>query len=388
MIFKRVKLKNWRNFRDAEVRLAPRTFIVGANASGKSNFLDAIRFLNDITPTGVGFEKAVLDKRGGIKKIRSLHAHGKPDVTIAVEICGPGEAGHIDVWEYSLSFNADTPSNRPIITEETIKGPGVDLRRPSEDDKNDNELLRQTWVQQAGMNKRFRPLVEFFGSIKYSHLVPQLIREPGRVIKQGNDPYGSDFLEIVAGTHKNTREARLRRIGDALKTAVPEFDSLKLVLDPKTKAWHLEIRFEHWRGFAAKQNEDQFSDGTLRLIGFLWAILDGDGPLLLEEPELSLHKGIVRRLAALIYKAQHLRNNGPRQVIVSTHSYDLLDENGIGGEEVIILQITPSGTRVMTGKDDRVIRALLEAGATAAAAVFPTTEPKNVRQLGFGWERH
>ena len=52
---------------------------------------------------------------------------------------------------------------------------------------------------------------------------------------------------------------------------------------------HLEATYEHWRPNAGKQREDQFSDGTLRLIGLFWALLDGEAPLLLEEPELSLH---------------------------------------------------------------------------------------------------
>lgn len=44
MIISKLKLKNWKNFKEAEVDLKDRVFIVGANASGKSNFLDAFRF--------------------------------------------------------------------------------------------------------------------------------------------------------------------------------------------------------------------------------------------------------------------------------------------------------------------------------------------------------
>lgn len=43
----RLKLKNWRNFRDVDIPLGPRTYVIGANASGKSNFL------GDIVKSGV-----------------------------------------------------------------------------------------------------------------------------------------------------------------------------------------------------------------------------------------------------------------------------------------------------------------------------------------------
>ncbi|MFW5773293.1 MAG: AAA family ATPase, partial [Tangfeifania sp.] len=48
MIISRIKLKNWKNFKEIDVQLRNRIFIVGPNASGKSNFLDVFRFLRDI----------------------------------------------------------------------------------------------------------------------------------------------------------------------------------------------------------------------------------------------------------------------------------------------------------------------------------------------------
>ncbi|TEU15991.1 MAG: chromosome segregation protein SMC, partial [Anaerolineales bacterium] len=54
MRFSRIKLENWRNFQEADVPLQNRVFLVGANASGKSNFLDAFRFLRDIVMPGGG----------------------------------------------------------------------------------------------------------------------------------------------------------------------------------------------------------------------------------------------------------------------------------------------------------------------------------------------
>ena len=65
--------------------------------------------------------------------------------------------------------------------------------------------------------------------------------------------------------------------------------------------------------------------------GMLWVLLDGVGPLLLEEPELSLHAGVVRHIPPMM--ARLGRKTG-RQIILSTHSYDLLSDEGIASEEV------------------------------------------------------
>ena len=111
--------------------------------------------------------------------------------------------------------------------------------------------------------------------------------------------------------------------------AVPQLTNLTLTKD-ELGIPHLEVLYEHWRPGAGKQREDQFSDCTLRLLALLWILLEGDSLLLLEEPELSLHSEIVRKLPRLIHRIQGRRT---RQVVISTHSADLMDDPGIGGEE-------------------------------------------------------
>lgn len=141
---------------------------------------------------------------------------------------------------------------------------------------------------------------------------------------------------------------------------------------------HLEAVYEHWRPNAGKQREDQFSDGTLRLIGLLWSLLETDSLLLLEEPELSLNSGIVSKLPSLIYRLQRPKK---RQVILSTHSADLLSDKGIGGEEVLFMTPTPEGTQVEPASSIDEIQSLLEGGLSIADAALPYTIPPDIEQL-------
>ena len=65
MIITRLKLTNWRNFTEVDAPLLDRAFIIGPNASGKSNLLDAVRFLRDVAMREGGGLQAAVRRRGG-----------------------------------------------------------------------------------------------------------------------------------------------------------------------------------------------------------------------------------------------------------------------------------------------------------------------------------
>lgn len=371
--FTRLSAKRWKNFADFEIHLQRRVFFVGANAAGKSNILDIFRFLRDIAKVGGGFREAV-ESRGGVSTIRSLFARKRTDVVIDVTIGSDDEDA---LWRYELKFTQDNNRQPRILSEVVTYRNRVILNRPDEHDKIDEARLSQTHLEQISANKEFRALSDYFESISYRHIVPQIIREPDRSYGRAEDPFGGDFLEVIARTPKRTRESRLRRIAESLAFAVPQLS--ELTLDQDTKGfWHLKGKYEHWRATGAWQNEDQFSDGTLRLMGLLWALMETGGALLLEEPELSLHPAVVRHLPALFSRIG--RRNG-RQIIVTTHSDALLSDDGIGLDEVHLLATAREGTSVRTAVDDNQIRLLLEGGITMADAVFPAVRAKGVDSL-------
>jgi predicted ATPase len=78
----------------------------------------------------------------------------------------------------------------------------------------------------------------------------------------------------------------------------------------------------------------------------LWALFEGDGPLLLEEPELSLHTEVVRQLPQVVAQMQmeigamRHREEDPfaRQLIVTTHADELLRDASIGAHEVVLVR--------------------------------------------------
>ncbi len=378
MIISRIILKNWRNFRTLDVHLGNRAFLIGPNASGKSNFLDAFRFLRDIAKPGGGLQKAI-SNRGGISKIRCLAARKDPKIEIEVHLSETN--GEKKLWKYAIGIKQESRGYRqPYLAHEKVwKGNELILDRPVLEDTQDKLRLTQTHLEQINTNFQFREVAEFFETINYLHLVPQLLRHPeafsGPAMEE--DPFGRSFLERIFKTNEKTRKARLGKIEKALQLAVPQLNQLDVIKDERG-APHLEALYEHWRPRAGKQREEEFSDGTLRLIGLLWSLLDGDSLLLLEEPELSLHAAIISKLPGIISRIQSKKK---RQVFISTHSFELLLDKGIGAEEVLLLRPDVEGTKVEVASSIREIKELMEKGFSVAEAAIPLTEPKQIGQL-------
>jgi predicted ATPase len=377
----RLKLKNWRNFRQIDVPLRERVFVIGPNASGKSNLLDVLRFLRDVAkPKGGGLQRAV-EARGGLTKLRCLLARRDTEVLIEVELSE--RIGEPSIWRYRLAFKTEGKgAQRVVVSQEIVEGVDgtVLLNRPDESDTEDKERLTETSLEQVNANKNFRDIAQFFSSLTYLHLVPQLLKhvELGAAGQLEGDPFGQSFLERIAKTTERTRSARLRKIESALRACVPNMRNLKFNRDLVTGSPHLEALYEHWRPDAGWQREDQFSDGTLRLLAIMWSLLEGDSLLLLEEPELSLNEAIVREIPALLWEIQR-QAKYKRQVFITTHSRALLEHKSIDPREVVNLEPSSEGTRVVSATEEDM--KLVAAGYTVAEAMATKAQPIQIEQL-------
>lgn len=379
MLVSHLRLRNWRNFQTVDVGLRDRVFVAGPNASGKSNLLDALRFLRDIAKPGGGLQTAV-GERGGLSKIRCLAARRYPDVELEVHLAEI--AGSPPAWRYAIGIKQEARGRRlPRLRYEKVwEGDRLVVNRPEEPHDHSDELrLTQTYLEQINSNSKFRPVAKFLNEILYLHLVPQLVRHPDAFAGPGvpGDPFGRNFLERVAKTPKATRKSRLHRIESALRIAVPQLKELKDTVDERGVP-HLEALYEHWRAQGAKQREDQFSDGTLRLVGLFWSLLESDSLLLLEEPELSLNSEIVKTLPELMFKLQQKKR---RQIVISTHSNDLLQSQGIPPEEVLLLTPGREGTIVGRAADIPDVVEMVKGGMSVGEAVLPRTMPTRLEQL-------
>ena len=352
--------------------------MVGPNASGKSNLLDVFRFLQEVAADGGGLTNALLaPNRGGIRAVRSLQAGKQNLVRIQVgALIGDAE------WTYRLVLEATGTSLRPgparVVQEHATENGQVRLDRPDDDDLADPELLDATALEQRSANAKFRPLRDFLRSTEYIHVVPQLVRQPkSEDAARFGKGLGTSLIEAISSTKVKDRDKRLRRITAALRTVLPEFEKLEPTVD-KAGRPHLEARFRHWRKDGAKQRETDFSDGTLRLVGLLWYLSAGDAPLLLEEPELSLHPAAVRQIPRIL---GGIVSESRRQIIMSTHSPELMGDRGVDPSEILLLRTTSGGTTVTIGSAEPSLVEAAKADLPLGPYLEGLTRPADILKL-------
>lgn len=372
----RLILRNWRNFKDVDVPLGPRVFIVGPNASGKTNLLDAIRFLRDIAAPGGSLVRAVHDRRG-LSHLRSLHAGSNSRVLVEVRVLLDGDS---TPWSYSLELSGSETKNRllQIQREFVLHGESTVLSRPKQDET-DERLLTQTYLEQISQSLKFRKLADALASIVHVHIVPQVARTPARAEEfSEREAPGSDFIDQIARMSERPKRRALTRLEKLLRIAVPRFSELDVVRDDVGRP-HLVAKYEHWRRRGGWQNEQEFSDGTLRLAGLLWAIDNtGSAPLLLEEPELSLHSAVIRQIPRLLARAAQRTG---RQVVVSTHSDEMLSDRGVDPSECLLLEPSEHETRVSLGSEKPELVQAARAKVPLGRMIAGITKPKNIDQL-------
>ena len=377
MHLRRLKLKNWRNFAQFDLPLRGRQFVLGPNASGKSNLLDAVLFLHDVARAGGGLQAAV-QKRGGLDAIRWMGAGRDQEVALGVEVSSSEEAER--VWTYELGIKQG--KDGPQVSHEGVLDPSGKFVLNRKALGKCESSRAQTHLEQAASNGDFAEIPALLAGVQYRNLVPQLLRQAGEMQGQTpeGDPYGQGLLVRMAETPVKARDALLGCVSNLLRAAVPGLEGITLETDKATGRPHLRANYTSGCGNGAAMREDQMSDGTLCLIGMAWSLLESEGLLLLEEPERNLHEGVVQEFIGMLFQAAQ-RNQ--RQFFISTHSAALLSDAGISPESVILLRPGSKGTEALLASDHEFLCDLLLPDDSVGKLAIPLTQPRGSGDILF-----
>lgn len=325
------------------MRLGTLTFLVGPNGAGKSNFLDAFRFVADALRTSLDH---ALRERGGIKEVRRRSAGHPTHFSLAFDFQLPsGKTG-----TYSFRIGARPQGGYEVQEERcTVHDPAdvlheqffaVDRGKVTSSSANPPvaSVDRLYLVNASGLPD-FREVYESFSRIGSYSLNPSAIRDLQQ--PDAGDLLARDGRNIASvldqlGAHS---PATKTRIEGYLSKVVPGVCGVDVrVVGPKET---LEFRQQvvgsrdPWRFLAANM-----SDGTLRALGVLVALFqstNGAGntttrvPLVgIEEPEVALHPAAAGVLRDSLRDASR-----HTQVLVTSHSADLLDDKDIDADSVL-----------------------------------------------------
>jgi len=327
----RVQVKNFRNLADIDVQLGPLTVLVGRNGTGKSTFLDVLRFVRDALRLGL---ETAISQRGGIDTLRRWSPRGRTnDIEISLELeetdgsarysfllgTGRGEKRRVKHEFLEVVYRPlkevvgfetrggkwINPPSDPLISSERSSIIPIDL----------DALMLQTL---SNLFMGLRPVRNNLTLTDFYSVFPNTLRS---LQKQTSETTLAEDGLNLATTLKHIIKQKTFQLDlvSALGRVVEGVHDLRVV----EAGGYLVTQLKHdtqdghtpWFPLA------QESDGTLRILGLLTALYQGTPHSLIaiEEPELSIHPGALAMLSEVIEEAA-----SRSQVIVTTQSPDLI----------------------------------------------------------------
>jgi len=362
-----VRVKNFKSLKDVSVNLQGRDVLVGPNMSGKSNFIEVLRFLARMVLPGVGLyglAKAVAESggfaelawKGGDSPLVSISL----EVSLALEQVPESRArlrydigilgdsrGHIQVQEESLVVT--TPGGTyPLILKEAgerkLKNPdGSIISRVVDVDRSALEFEIPDW--QGNVFRRY------IGSWRFYRLIPQLMKQANSTVAASFLNEHGDNLSSWLMMLQTRYPENFAKVKAAAADVFPEIEDLftwptqQATVFVASKEKHLKRPISVW----------QMSDGQLAFIALLSLVYCptelGTGLYCVEEPENHLHPRLLSQVQ------DELGPERSAQVIVTTHSPHLIDRLGL--DDLIVAERGEGATQFTRPSNKQHLRELL-----------------------------
>jgi predicted ATPase len=347
---RRVKIRNYKSIGKCDIAPGRRTILVGRNGSGKSNFLDALRFLEDGLQTSLDH---AIKSRGGIDEVRRRSTGHPHNFGIEVEMNLP--KFHMASYGFEVSSQ---PKGGFLVKSEKLdvwRPDGSKLARfrltngEIEDSSIENMPKaakdRLYLVTASGMAE-FGDSYDALLSMGFYNLSPEQMKEvhgpdAGELLRRD----GSNIASVVARLAEDDPGIKTR-IRDYLAAIVPDivdFDRVPLG-HRETLEFRQQVKgSQHpWRFYAANM-----SDGTLRTLGVLVAamqLVNRKNRVRLvgiEEPESALHPAAA---GALMDSLREAATN--TQVLLTSQGPDLVDRFEPDKDELVVVQAAQGATEL------------------------------------------
>lgn len=325
ILLSRIAIHGFKSIRACDVALSNLSVLIGANGSGKSNFLEFFQLVRQMM---AGKLQRYVGRVGGPDAL--LHFGRKTTEELSVQL---------QFGEFAYAFALEpTRDNRMMFAREEFQSSG-NAKTPLGAGHFESRANQEAEGNAA--RDLILPAVQNLRTYHFHDTGETArLKQPHGI--QVNDYLQSDARNLAAFLHRLHRNhpAAYRRIVQAIRLAAPFFDDFYLRPHPDNPE-HIELEWTE-TGEDAPLKAHRLSDGTLRFICLTTALMQPDeflpGTLLIDEPELGLHPTAIHLLAGMIRSV-----STHRQLVVSTQSTDLLNE--FEPEQVIVVDRSEGQSR-------------------------------------------
>jgi predicted ATPase len=342
---RQVQIRNYKSIGKAVVDLGDLTMFVGANGVGKSNVLDALAFVSQCLTDSI---ELAFKNRGGLSAVRRRSGGHPTHIGLRLIV----DLGPHQVADYSFEIAAEKPERFSVAherchisnvlgTSHTFEVEAGRFKTPIEGIR-PNVAPDRLALFAASATPEFRPIYDFLAGMRFYSIVPSELRKPQ--LSDAGHVLRSDGVNAAAVLKriKDGMPDRYERICSLLGTAVEGIESA----DHKSMGQFETITFRQDVGLKHPWTFDALnvSDGTLRMLGLLIAVYQpGQATVLgIEEPEATVHPAVSELILEILIDAARFR-----QVLVTTHSPDLLDSKALSDDDVRVVT-NPQNTTVVS----------------------------------------
>ena len=357
-----IALTGFRSLASERIELDNPTFLVGPNAAGKSNLADAFSFVAEAMTSPL---LTVFEHRGGYRSVvsrdecsqrpqgslgifvelRNVGMLEKSRATYGFILQPQGDDG-FKVQQEACRVTSENGSVRGFTRSEAgfVSNPAVDIREPVE--AHGDMVLKPALEHDALVLPSvtgyypFRDVYDVLSSMRVYKIDPLVLQSP-QIPDEGKRllPKGGNVASVLKHLRRHFPE-ELSNVNDFLAAIVPSMIGVNPIMHGN---WLFLEFTQELRSAPVAFDAADVSDGTLRALGLITAVFQRPTPpiVVIEEPELTMHPGA---LGAILDLLEHASER--MQVVVTTHSPDILDARWIEGRHLRLLEWADGRTKV------------------------------------------
>lgn len=370
MAIKKIKVSNFKTFKDLDLDLGGLNVVIGANASGKSNFTQIFRFLKNIEQNDL---KNAISMNGGLKSIRNINigaaANLEMQIVLSTELLLETEEHTMKVSEidYGFSLQFNKPVNGYKIAsdwlvqnfelmesnaqDELFAGTQIPKKvtlaisrkqdkihfdiSPNFDEQLAKKIfpifaLKEHWtkfskdvllIQAPYLSLLVPPWITLFKNIAIYDIDPHKAKDPTKITGKAElDEDGGNLALILNAIIED--DDKKRKLCNLVRDLLPFVDDVSTE-ELAGKSLMLKLQENYYKNKDIRA--DLLSDGTVNITALIVALyFEENDVVIIEEPERNIHPHLISRVVEMMKEVSK-----KKQIIVTTHSPEVVRHAGL-----------------------------------------------------------